>query len=329
MWTESTVMSNNDQGEHSEIRRIPTGIPDRTCSASQLAELARLLEEVPPPPPAVGALVDPHYRERANEVWAAAWRLKIAARKWADWWRELRICGDADPRVEVCAATVVKTALRALFAHGAQIDLVSKHTLQEVEGWLPPVGDADLGWPAIVAANGTELVPPVTSWQERYRLHSGYWGRRHDRKAGDPSSGAHCLAMLEGSARQVLALLKSYPATALARGVMERSVEAASEHSPTLLDAARPELIRSKADTPARASKTPAQNGKSTRDPKMESRDKWIYDKCCKGRAMPYGLILSELKKLAPKKGWQIVSSKQRIQQISRKYAAWSTRSTA
>jgi hypothetical protein len=54
-------------------------------------------------------------------------------------------------------------------------------------------------------------------------------------------------------------------------------------------------------------------------DKKKEARDKWIYEQCCKGTA--HDKIAADLKKRAPKKGWRIVSSKQRIQQIGNEYA--------
>jgi hypothetical protein len=53
----------------------------------------------------------------------------------------------------------------------------------------------------------------------------------------------------------------------------------------------------------------------------MEARNKWIYLQCCKGCKMPYGKILAELKKRAPKRGWHLVSSQQRIEQIGNEYA--------
>ncbi len=58
------------------------------------------------------------------------------------------------------------------------------------------------------------------------------------------------------------------------------------------------------------------------RAPRQEARDAWVYRQCCKGRAMPYDKIVAALKRLAADKGWQIVSSKERIRQIGREYAA-------
>jgi hypothetical protein len=52
---------------------------------------------------------------------------------------------------------------------------------------------------------------------------------------------------------------------------------------------------------------------------KPKSRDKWIYQQCCKGT--PYDAIVAELKRIAVKRGWQIVKTKQRIQQIGIEYA--------
>jgi hypothetical protein len=62
----------------------------------------------------------------------------------------------------------------------------------------------------------------------------------------------------------------------------------------------------------------PARTG---RDRKQEARDRWIYQQCCRGREMPYDRIVAELKRIAAAKGWQIVSSKERIRQIGVAYA--------
>ena len=55
------------------------------------------------------------------------------------------------------------------------------------------------------------------------------------------------------------------------------------------------------------------------RDKKTEARDKWIYKKCFKG--IPHLTILAEFRRIAPKRKWAIVSSKQRIRQIGNEYA--------
>ena len=55
-------------------------------------------------------------------------------------------------------------------------------------------------------------------------------------------------------------------------------------------------------------------------DPKTESRDKWIYEQCCKG--VPHDKIVIELKKQAVKKGWRVFSTKNRVWQIGKEYAA-------
>lgn len=60
--------------------------------------------------------------------------------------------------------------------------------------------------------------------------------------------------------------------------------------------------------------------GPVERDKLSEARDKWIYQQCCKGVA--HDSIVRELKKMVEKKkGWRIVSSKQRVQQIGNEYA--------
>lgn len=57
----------------------------------------------------------------------------------------------------------------------------------------------------------------------------------------------------------------------------------------------------------------------SRRDKKTEARDKWIYQRCCAG--IPHDKIVADLKKVAEKKKWRIISSKQRVQQIGNEYA--------
>ncbi|HJT78097.1 MAG TPA: hypothetical protein VJ739_12910 [Gemmataceae bacterium] len=59
--------------------------------------------------------------------------------------------------------------------------------------------------------------------------------------------------------------------------------------------------------------------GDIQKDNKTESRDKWIYDQCCKRTA--HDRIVAQLRERAGKKGWRVVSSKQRIQQIGNEYA--------
>ena len=73
------------------------------------------------------------------------------------------------------------------------------------------------------------------------------------------------------------------------------------------------------------ASPPPGRRGakavQSGRDRKQEARDAWIYRQCCKGRAMPYGRIVAELRRVAASRGWHIVSSPERIRQIGEAYA--------
>lgn len=54
-------------------------------------------------------------------------------------------------------------------------------------------------------------------------------------------------------------------------------------------------------------------------NPKIKARDKWIYRKCCKGVA--HDEIVAQLKRIGPTRGWPIISTKQRIQQIGKEYA--------
>jgi hypothetical protein len=57
------------------------------------------------------------------------------------------------------------------------------------------------------------------------------------------------------------------------------------------------------------------------RDRKQEARDKWIYEQCCKGQEMPHRTIVAELKKIAPQKGWRLITTKNGIRQAAIKYA--------
>jgi hypothetical protein len=57
----------------------------------------------------------------------------------------------------------------------------------------------------------------------------------------------------------------------------------------------------------------------AARDKLLEARDRWIYRECCKGT--PHDQIVAALKQQAGRKGWQIFSSKQRVQQIGNSYA--------
>ena len=69
-----------------------------------------------------------------------------------------------------------------------------------------------------------------------------------------------------------------------------------------------------------------SQHGRSARASanrgnKLEARDQWVYEQCCKGRDMPYVQIVAKLKQIGPDLGWPIVESVQRIQQIGNEYA--------
>jgi hypothetical protein len=67
----------------------------------------------------------------------------------------------------------------------------------------------------------------------------------------------------------------------------------------------------------------PAKNARRTdgRDRKLEARNKWIYQQCCKGRGRPLAAILADLKRKAPEKGWAVLSSIQAIRTAAIGYA--------
>jgi hypothetical protein len=56
-------------------------------------------------------------------------------------------------------------------------------------------------------------------------------------------------------------------------------------------------------------------------DRKLRARNKWIYQQCCKGKSMPYGSIVAELKRIAPSKGWEVIESVQGIRAAALTYA--------
>jgi hypothetical protein len=56
------------------------------------------------------------------------------------------------------------------------------------------------------------------------------------------------------------------------------------------------------------------------RNPKLEARDKWIYNLCCKVE-LTHIQIARKLKAIAQQKEWRLVSTKNRIQQIGNEYA--------
>lgn len=58
---------------------------------------------------------------------------------------------------------------------------------------------------------------------------------------------------------------------------------------------------------------------KGVRPKKLDQRDKWIYGRCIAGVA--YDAIVAELKRIAAPRGWRVVSTKQRAQQIGVEYA--------
>jgi hypothetical protein len=66
----------------------------------------------------------------------------------------------------------------------------------------------------------------------------------------------------------------------------------------------------------SRAKKVPKP---AKRDKKTEARDKWIYQRCCAG--VPHDKIVADLKKIGPKRGWRIFSTKNRVWQIGKEYA--------
>jgi hypothetical protein len=79
------------------------------------------------------------------------------------------------------------------------------------------------------------------------------------------------------------------------------------------------EALASTSGTPPASRRKAASSQKPIRDKKLDARDKWIYQHCNKGT--PHDVIVAELKRIAAERGWRIVSTKQRIQQIGIEYA--------
>jgi hypothetical protein len=58
---------------------------------------------------------------------------------------------------------------------------------------------------------------------------------------------------------------------------------------------------------------------KGPRDKETESRDKWLYDQC-KKRTKTYKGIMLELRRIAKKRGWSMLSSPQAVPQAVHRY---------
>lgn len=79
------------------------------------------------------------------------------------------------------------------------------------------------------------------------------------------------------------------------------------------------ELDRRKAAADKVRGRSMAAPKQAKRDPKIEARDKWIYEQCCAGE--PHDKIAGELKRKSPAKGWKVFKSKNRVWQIGKEYA--------
>ncbi len=86
-----------------------------------------------------------------------------------------------------------------------------------------------------------------------------------------------------------------------------------------LLD--EPEPAGPLAEQPVQATPrpAPATDTRVIRDKKREARDRWLYQRCC--QRTPYKTILSELKKIAPRRGWDPLDSIQAIRTAAHRYA--------
>jgi hypothetical protein len=117
--------------------------------------------------------------------------------------------------------------------------------------------------------------------------------------------------------RRSLAEAVSFPRDALKSELELEFAAAAAMREPECAAAdAKEQQVRDNLE------RDPAQcKAQSRRDPKLEARDKWIYQQCCKGRAAPYLSIIAELKKKAQAKGWEPIDSPQGIRRAASKYA--------
>jgi hypothetical protein len=159
------------------------------------------------PPPAIEKLSDPVYRDRAHEVWLAASRVRIIVARWQAWWQTLADTGDADPGLAYRYSREAHRSLRVVFDQRPKMEFFEKETYVNVAGWLPPVPDSSLGHPRLPPLFvGDEWLEAEAPWQERHAPLVRKWG---------PAGTARNIHILEGALHALLALLKSYPATAL------------------------------------------------------------------------------------------------------------------
>jgi hypothetical protein len=56
-------------------------------------------------------------------------------------------------------------------------------------------------------------------------------------------------------------------------------------------------------------------------DRKQKARDLWIYRQCCRGKDTPYAKIVAELKRIAPRKDWEVIESIQGIRAAANRHA--------
>jgi hypothetical protein len=194
-----------------------------------------------------------------------------------------------------------------------------------------------------------ELLEALTAWQQ---LHPSY-GMSRDAIA--PISPSELLAWQAGNAALLAgAQLNDADRRALQQQETEREpvyqralviINAMHKHARPVIETLEREGINSTAlirltQSPPEASalpqamidlqrlaaklaaKSPTVNTPAaSRDPKLEARDKWIYQQCCKGRAMSYPNIIAELRRKSKAKGWKPIESVQGIRRAANTYA--------
>jgi hypothetical protein len=132
------------------------------------------------------------------------------------------------------------------------------------------------------------------------------------RSLPSPTSGAGAL-----TSSKITPEMGEYEKMIRERLESARKKQQAARISPIQLNQNPGPPIRLHADPSTDPPRQTAQ--KALRDKKTEARDKWIYLQCYKGT--PHDMIVAELRKIAPKRKWRIVSTKQRIRQIGIEYA--------
>lgn len=162
------------------------------------------------PPPSIEAITEPpDLRRVLDEVWTAANVLRIVLDNWAAWFVTLQQTGDAEPGVALHYHEGARRAVSVLLTYRPQVapfdqadETAVLTMLPPLPAWWVPGADVSLG-------PGRELIEAVRPrWQEDREFLDRYYAA--------PERRIQRAAELRGATAQVIDLLKSYPAAALA-----------------------------------------------------------------------------------------------------------------